>query len=223
MPKYQTNAQRHYRYERIAKAEGEQCIVCWIEKKVRRGPPSVKLEIDHADGNKENWSWDNLHLVCHRDNCRLREMTVKAKVTMLRTYSDQLERERERENLPTWKTLDKEDSDYRSGPPEMKANSRYEPKWLNFIHGQLKADGSILREDAISGGAHYSGCAVQTSRNYLTKHTSPWSCFKEKVDSSGNKVIVYRNLTGRPITAKVAYRGYRDQRGKPDGNTPEKT
>jgi len=96
MPKYQTNAQRHYRYEKIAKAEGEQCIVCWAEKRIRRGPPAVKLEIDHADRNKQNWSWDNLHLVCHRCNCRLREMSAKAQVTILKTYSDQWERERER-------------------------------------------------------------------------------------------------------------------------------
>jgi len=192
MPKYQNSAQRRYRYERIAKAEGDQCLFCRIELGIRKGPPQAKLIIEHADNDRGNWAWDNLHLACYSHNKKLESLKASDKLKLCRQYSAQLERERERENLPTWKTIAKEESNYRSGPPEMKANSRYEPRWLSFIHDQLRHDGSILKEDAISGGAHFSGCAVQTSRNYLTKYTSPWSCFKETTDSSGNRIIIYR-------------------------------
>ena len=97
MAKYQTNNQRQYRYQMIAKAEGEQCICCWAEGKVRRSPPTVKLEIDHADGDRSNWSWSNLHLVCHQHNCKLRELPANKHISLLITYSDQVERERKGE------------------------------------------------------------------------------------------------------------------------------
>ena len=190
------NPQRDRLYPFVVKVHGNYCIACFIEEHIRKGPPAVKLELDHANGDETDWSPDNIYPVCKSHNLKFRGMKPTAHKKLLERYSIQNERERERENLTTRKTMVKEEADYQSGPPEMKANSRYEPSWLTFIHGQLKTDGSIKKEDAISGGAHYSGCAVQTSRNYLIKYTSPWSCFKETVDSSGNRIIVYRERKG---------------------------
>lgn len=195
MPKYQTNSQRQYRYEMIAKAEGDRCIVCWVERRVRKGPPGVKLEIDHADSNPANWSWRNLHLVCHKDNCRLRQLPESKHLKLIQSYSDQLERERERENLPTWKTALKDDLPYETGSPEMQANKKFEPRWLRYVHGVVKKQGSVGKKELISGGAAYSHCSIQTSTNYLTKYTSPISPFMETLDDDGNKIIVYRNKT----------------------------
>ncbi len=186
------NPQRDRLYPYVVKVHGNYCIACFIEDHIRRGSPAIKLELDHANGDEADWSPENIFPVCKTHNLKFRGMKPAAHKKLLEGYSIQNERERERENLSTRKTIVKEEADYRSGPPEMKANSRYEPKWLTFMHDQLRIDGSIKKDDAISGGAHYSGCAIQTSRNYLTKYTSPWSCFKEEVDSSGNRIIVFR-------------------------------
>ena len=192
MAKYQTTPQRQYRYGMIAKAEGERCIICWVEKKVRRGPPNVRLEIDHADGDPMNWNWENLHLVCHRDNCKLRDMPIKARVTMLRSYSDQVERERERENLPTWKTILKDAIPYEYGPPEMRANKVFLKRWLLRVHQIMKEEGSEKKKDLIARAAHYAKCSKQTSTNYLEVYTSIDSPFMESSDSEGNVIITYR-------------------------------
>ena len=192
MPKYQTNAQRKHRYEKIARAEGERCIICWVEKKVRRGPPNANLEIDHLDGDPMNWNWENLHLVCHRDNCRLREMPVEARKTMLQDYSDQVERERERENLPTWKTILKDEITYEYGPPEMRANKVFLKRWLFRVHQIIREEGSEKKKDLISRAAHFSKCSKQTSTNYLEVYTSIDSPFMETTDSDGNLIITYR-------------------------------
>ncbi|MBI4187925.1 MAG: hypothetical protein HY529_01835 [Chloroflexi bacterium] len=194
MPKLQTNPQRRHRYEMIARAEGDQCIVCYVEKGVRRGPPAVRLEIDHADNNQANWSWGNLHLVCHQHNCVLRQLPPDEHISLLQSHSDQLERERERNNLPTWKTLLKERVPYEAGSPEMQANRSFEPRWVKYAHQCLQENGSAKKKEIISGGAAYAHCSIQTSTNYLTKYTSPISPFMETVDDDGDKIIVYREI-----------------------------
>ncbi len=186
------NQQRDRMYPYVVKIHGNYCIACFLEEGVKRGPPGTKLELDHANGDVTDWSPGNIYPVCKDHNLKFRGMRPGAHNKLLKDYSIRNERERERENLSTSKTVVKENADYQSGPPEMKANSSYEPRWLTFIHDQVGADGSITKDDAISGGAHASGCAVQTSRNYLIKYTSPWSPFQETIDGSGNKIIVYR-------------------------------
>lgn len=194
MPKLQTNAQRRYRYDMIARAEGEQCLMCHIEKFVRRSRLTGKLEIDHADSDQTNWSWSNLHLVCHKHNCILRNLSPRQHLTLMRGYSDQLERERERENLPTWKTVLKDQVPYETGSPEMQANRNFEKRWLRYAHQSLLDNGSVKKKELISGGSAFSNCSIQTSTNYLTKYTSPISVFQETMDSDGDKIIVYREL-----------------------------
>lgn len=192
MPKYQTTAQRKKRYDTISRAEGDMCIVCWIERRVKRSPPRYKLEIDHADGDHTNWSWENLHLVCHSCNCRLREIQVKTRVTMLREYSDQVKRERERSNLTTWDTVIREQLHYESGSPEMKANQVFIKRWLTRVHEILSEEGSEKKKDLITRAAHFANCSKQTSTNYLEVYSSIDGPFMETTDDNGNLVIKYR-------------------------------
>lgn len=191
MPKLQTNAQRRGRYEMIARVEGEQCLACYIEKGKRRGPPAAELQIDHADNNERNWDWHNLHLLCRSHNCKFRGRDHSA---LFQSYSDQLERERERDNLPTRKTVMKDEIAYEDGSPEMRANRRFEVLWLRYVHKVVKEEGSALRKEIISGGAAASNCSIQTSTKYLIKYTSPISPFMEKPDGDGDTVIVYRPI-----------------------------
>jgi hypothetical protein len=189
MPKLQTKPQRKYRYEMIAKAEGEQCLACYMESGKRRGPPKTVLQIDHADNDDTNWSWGNIHLLCRNHNCKYRGQNH---IRLFQSYSDQLERERERENFPTWKTVLKDEIPYDNASAEMQANKIYEPRWKRYVHKTVREQGSPMKKEIISGGAAYSHCSIQTSTNYLTKYTSPISPFKETTDEDGNKVIVYR-------------------------------
>lgn len=192
MGHYQTKSQRQYRYEMIARAEGDQCLLCYIEKGISRGPPRTKLIIEHSDNNRQNWSWDNLHLACYSDNKILEKQNVQDKIKLLRQYSDELERERERENLPTWKTLLKDEIPYEYGPPEMRANKVFLPRWLFRVHQILKEEGSEKKKDLIARAAHYAKCSKQTSTNYLEVYTSIDSPFMETADSDGNVIITYR-------------------------------
>ena len=192
MPNYQSKTQRQYRYDMIAKAEGEQCLLCYIEKGIRRGPPKAKLIIEHSDNIPTNWSWDNLHLACYSHNKTLEKRNVQEKIKLLSSYTDQLERERERENLPTWKTLLKDEIPYEYGPPEMRANKIFLKRWLSRVHQILEEEGSEKKKDLISRAAHFAKCSKQTSTNYLEVYTSIDSPFMETTDSDGNLIICYR-------------------------------
>lgn len=193
MPKIWTKAEYEFVRDKIVKAEGNQCIVCKIKDGIRRGPPRKRLIIEHADNDRANRSWSNLHLVCYSHNKKLEKLSVKAKKTLLRSYGDQLERERERENLSTWKTVLKDDLPYENGSPEMQANRKFETKWLRYVHGELKEKGSALKREIITGAAAFANSSIQTSTNYLAKYTSPISVFRESFDDDGNKIIIYRN------------------------------
>jgi len=192
MAKLQTNKQRQYRYETIARAEGEQCIACKIELGIRRGPPRARLIIEHADNDQSNWTWSNIHLCCYSHNKHFEKLPVGKKIKLLRAYSDQLERERERAGLPTWKDVIKDQIPYESGSPEMQAHKKFEPKWKKYVHRILQANGSGDKREIIRGAAKASGCSLQTSRNYLEKYTSEFEGpFKEGLDGDGNKIITY--------------------------------
>ena len=206
MPKTQTNAQHDFRYETIARAEGEECIVCHFEhfvarKKSRRAYKSLRgyrFEIDHADNNRLNWSWDNLHLACKKHNCALRGMKGAEHIKLMRGYSNQLEREREREGLPTWKSVLKDMIDYEGASTENQLNKIYYKRWLAFAHQYLtENDGSMQKKIFVSQCAKKVGCSLQTSTNYTIVNTSPLGPFKETVNDEGDKSIVYLDKSNR--------------------------
>lgn len=198
MPKYQTTAQRAYRYDMIAKAEGEQCLVCYFERGKR--PSRGKLIIEHADNNPKNWAWGNLHLCCYAHNKLLEQCPVEEKISRLKTYSDHLERERERENLPTWKTVLKDELSYDGASTEIQLSRKYRARWLRYAHHRIKEDGAVRKKELILAAAKYSGCSKQTSTNYLEVETANVedAPFQETLDDDGEVVIVYRRLSPRP-------------------------
>jgi hypothetical protein len=192
MPNRFQEGQHRLVYNFIVKIDGEYCLACFIEKRVKRGPPTIKLQIDHADGNSSNWSPDNLHFLCQMHNLKMRNLTSIEHKKLIDQYSAKNESMREREifNAPT--TIAKELVDYTSGSSEMQANSIFETKWLDFMHGWIRTNGSIPKEEAINSGALIAGCNPITTARYLSKYTSSLSCFKISRDSSGVKNITYR-------------------------------
>ena len=193
MPNRFQIAQHKLAYEFIAKSDGEYCLACFVEKGVRRGPPAIKLQIDHADNNPSNWSPTNLHLLCQTHNLEMRKKTSFEHKKLIEEYSAKNVCARARENLHTPTTTAKDIVDYTSASPEMQANSIFEQRWLDFMHGWIKANGSIPKSEAINGGAATAGCNPSTTSRYLAKYcSSACCCFKEARDSTGGKVIVYR-------------------------------
>jgi hypothetical protein len=191
MPNRFQIAQYKLAYEFIAKRDGEYCLVCSIEKDIKRGPPAIKLQIDHADGNPWNWSPDNLHFLCQTHNLKMRNLTAAEHKRLMDEYSAKNECARARENhhIPT--VMAKEQVDYTSGSPEMQANGIFEPRWLDFMHNWIRANGCIAKSEAIYGGAAVAGCNPSTTERYLKKYTSSMGPFKESRDSAGAKIIVY--------------------------------
>jgi hypothetical protein len=193
MPNRFQKSQHDLAYEFIARRDGEYCLPCFIETGIKVGPPQIKLQIDHADSNPQNWSSPNLTLDCAKHNIRFRNMPREEHLRLIQKYSAKNEVARARENhfIPT--ILSKDQVDYSNGSPELQLNSIFEKKWLDFMHGWIGANGSIPKDEAIYGGAAVAGCNPTTSERYLRKYTSSMGCFTKDRDSSGSKIIKYRD------------------------------
>ena len=74
MPNRFQRAQHEIAYGFIAARDGEYCLICKGEGKLKK-PPEVKLQIDHADDNPKNWDPGNLHLLCQKHNLEMRKLT----------------------------------------------------------------------------------------------------------------------------------------------------
>lgn len=177
-------------YPFIAQRDGEYCLACYIETGQRRGPKSVKLEIDHADGDKRNWSPDNLHLLCKTHNIKMRSLSPRAHTSLMAGYSAENERERVLSN--EYMSATRRIGGWNQGSTEMQINRIAEANWLQFMHGMLDSNGSISKEDAINAGAIAADDVnIQTTARYYTKHTSTLGRFKEII-VGGHKTVVYR-------------------------------
>jgi hypothetical protein len=188
--RYQQN-QYNLAYKMIAERDGEYCLACFIETGQRRGPQSVRIEIDHADSDPFNWDPQNVHFLCKTHNIKFRSLSVQQHVSRMATYSAENVRVRMRtgEYLSSTKLL----GVYETGSPEMKINSIAERKWLEFMHEWLDVNGSIAKEDAVNAGAIAADDVnIQTTQRYYIKHTSVLGRFKE-IKQNGIKYVIFRD------------------------------
>ena len=192
MPNRFQSSQRNAIYPFIAERDGEYCIACFIEKGFRRGPGSVKLEIDHADGNKHNWDPRNLHLLCKTHNLKYRSLSSRAHVSLLAGYSAVNVSVCVKNN--EYKSATKRAVSYSEGSPEMKVNSIAESNWLNYMHSMIDQDGSITIDDSVKAGAIAADdVCIQTTGRYLAKHSSSLGRFQIKVQN-GSKRVYFREF-----------------------------
>ena len=192
--RFQT-AQHQLAYGFIIKRDGEYCLACFVENGIKRRPPAIKLQIDHADSNSRNWSSTNLHLLCQKHNLQMRNTPSAEHKRLIEDYSAKNECVCARENYHSPPITAKEQVDYTTASPEMQANSIFEPQWLHFMHEWIGANGSIPKSEAINAGAVVAGCSNSTTARYLAKYSSSFGCFQESRDSTGVKIIVYRPIS----------------------------
>lgn len=173
-------------YSFLVERDGEYCLICGSDKQYK------KLEIDHMDGNQENWLPPNLHLLCRKHNLKFRSASKKEHLTQIQFYSAKNEREREKKfSLPVTKMV-RELVDYRQGSVEMQANSYFELQYREWVLEELTRLGTMRLDDAIYSGAEVVGCSPVTTRRYLKKLTSVIGVLKESKDGHGNTIIQRR-------------------------------
>ena len=74
----------------------------------------------------------------------------------------------------------------------MRANLRFEGEWREWVLGMIDLNTSILKEDAIVGGAEAVGCSVKSASSYWQKITSIMGPVIGRIDAKGRAVGVRR-------------------------------
>lgn len=179
--RFQTN-QHRLAYDFIASRDGEYCLIC------KRGPGSVKLQIDHADNNPSNWAPDNLHLLCQTHNLQLRSVPIAKKLRTIRWHSAKNVCVRERQYGSVSSKVAKDTLDYRSGSVEMKANNMFEPVFTEWLLAHIP----MSRDEAKNSGAHVVGCSPATTKRYLEKLTSAAGPLREFKDGMGIATVDFK-------------------------------
>jgi len=190
--RFQTN-QHMIAYNFIAARDGEYCL----EPSCRKAPPYVKLQIDHADNDINNWEPENLHLFCQRHNLSMRSLTRTVKVNLINKYSAENECVRAREFGNTSTQAVREMVDYREGSAEMQANSFYETQYREWLLTYIRTNQFIAKDDAVYAGAEMVGCSPTTSERYLKKLCSSAGPLMKHKDGTGTVVIVFREKQGK--------------------------
>jgi len=172
-------------YKFIAARDGEYCLQC------KKKPP-VKLQIDHADNNPDNWDPENLHLLCQKHNLEFRGKPAAEHKKAIRDYSANNERERARERGRENTHLVKDMVDFRNASPEMKANSYYETQFREWLLTVIREQRLITKVEASNSGAEVVGCSPLTANRYLAKLTSSVGPLRESKDATGTVIISFK-------------------------------
>jgi len=173
-------------YAFIAERDGEYCLDCY------KAPPTVKLEIDHADNNPSNNDPSNLHLLCSKHNLAKRHMAVPAQKRYIKRLSAKNEREREKRPELSATHQVRTNVDYTSGSPEMQASAHFETQFRDWLIEFIGTFGSILKSEAVHSGAETVGCSSVASYRYLQKMTSGAGALKEMKDEQKRTIIVFK-------------------------------
>ncbi len=179
--RFQVN-QHRLAYDFITSRDGEYCLIC------KRGPGKVKLQIDHADNNPDNWKPDNLHLLCQEHNLQLRIVPVSKKLHTIRWHSAKNVCVREKKYGSIGTKVAKDTLDYQSGSIEMKANSMFEPVFSEWLLTHLP----MVKDEVKFSGAHIAGCSPVTCERYLKKLTSAAGPLREFKNAMGIATVDFK-------------------------------
>lgn len=150
----------------------------------------MSLEIDHIDGNPKNQDPDNICLLCHRCNNRMKLLkpSEKSRLISYKRLQHVCVCENGQDHSPT--SLVKETIDYNSGSLEMKANQIFEKDFREWLLSNIQKFGSYSKQEAINSGAERFGCSPATTRRYIDKLTSNEGVFDIQENSLHQRVLV---------------------------------
>jgi hypothetical protein len=161
-------------YAFLIERDGHMCRVC---KYTPKNPNIWELEIDHRDGNENNWAPSNLRLLCRHCNAGLnnghRTMYLESAKTA---------------GVPANEMVSPQ-VDYNAGSPEMQVNGACEKPFQRWIVAQVREKGVYYSKDAVNSGAYIFGPSPITMRRYLDELVSPAGPLLEDTDSLKNKVL----------------------------------
>jgi len=123
-------------YKLIANRDGEICKFC------QKGPPLVKLVIDHIDNDNKNNNLQNMQLVCRRCNYL----------------------KNPRSNRPVNLCVSSNDS--------IAINRSKEPRFREYVYLRLNIKGTLEYDDVVNSAAEFLGVSPETTKRYLRKMCS---------------------------------------------------
>ena len=185
MPRRWGSNARRWAYRYLVLRDGEHCDICKKIPTTQNG-----LDIDHIDGDKNNYAPRNLRLLCRHCNVVLENKSRLHEKTNLGP-SDRGERERE-EGQPNTRLV-REVVDYKGGSVEMQASFLFELDYREWVLAQVKRGGALLKKEAIFAGAELVGCSPTTTSKYLAKLTSAAGPLEEYRDKLGDTLLIPRN------------------------------
>jgi len=185
MPRRWGSNTRLWAYRYLVLRDGEHCAICKKNPTTRNG-----LDIDHIDGDKNNYDPLNLQLLCRHCNVVKENKSRLHEISYLGP-SDRGEREREEGNPST--RLVKEAVDYKGGSVEMQASFLFELDYREWVLLQVKGRGALLKKEAVFAGAELVGCSPTTTSKYLAKLTSAAGPLQEYKDKLGDTLLIPRN------------------------------
>lgn len=173
----------------LIERDGDCCVITLAED-----TEADPLEIDHADGNPENWAPENLHLIVRSWNKKLRALTSWEHKQFIKDCCAKSEsaRARRRGNMATFQVRQK--VDFSQGSAEMKANNYYELKYRDWVLDIIKREGFITVEESEDDGAEYIGGSQITIKRYNKKLCGKRNgILQVRQDRFKTKVLVFKD------------------------------
>lgn len=139
------------------------------------------LEIDHVDGDPNNWAPNNLRLLCHAHNIAERNRQRSASVC-------------EKPESDATEALHRS-VDYTRGSAEMEVTDAAETPFRNYVEARLRnLRQPVPRKALQDDGAEVFGVSIATTDRYLRKLCSGEGRFRVTKPPRGPRVVWFRVL-----------------------------
>jgi hypothetical protein len=185
MPNRWQTPQRQELYDQIARYEGEWCLSCYCEGAGRRGPPTIKLEIDEAGRER--------HLLCKTHNLEYRRLSLADHISLVAGYSAMCVCVRIKEG--TYIRDVKTGIDRTLGSVEIQINNQAEGNWVKYVSKIIRRDTFIGKSDAVvtACGEPDIDVSMETCRRYYLKYSAPGRAFQEIIQD-GQRGLIFRKI-----------------------------
>ncbi len=131
-----------------------------------RSPPEVSLVIDHKDNDNRNNNLSNLQLTCRACNYKKNP----------RRPLDMCVNEKSNSRFDS-----------------ISINQEKEPKFREYVYGEIQETGSALWDDLVDAGAEFVGVSIETTKRYMRKMISKTGKLEKTHTFSLGWAVVYKD------------------------------